>query len=261
MSNKLLVSLSTLLGLTSVNYLAAIAPIQAEITNGDFETGNLTGWERIETFINEPTVALGELTNVQTASYGTAPQSGIYQGLIQFSSNNSAFSDELDQFLNLTTGTFDGLGVTGGSAIKQQITVTAPSILSFSYNFLTNEPDTGFNDDFGFLTLNLNDTVEQIVSVTDDNFIPSGTADFEKETGYQEYSSVTLEVGTYTLGLGVANFNDFEGASGILIDNVTLTPVNSSTTIPEPSTAFPSLFVLIGGAFARKKKSDNQEKQ
>ena len=250
MLKKLLVSASTLLGLTSVGYLSAIAPAQAQIINGGFETGDFTGWERIETLTG---VTLGDLTSVQDFDYGTNPKSGTYQGLMNFSVDNSAFSDELDQFLDLTDGTFDGLGATGGSAIKQQINVTTPSILSFSYNFLTDEPDTGFNDDFGFFTINLNDNVEEIVSVSGDNFSASGTP-FAQETGYQDYTSGTPGVGTYTLGFGAANLIDFEGASGILIDEVTLTPVNPGTQTPEPSTILASILVLSGGALVGKKK-------
>lgn len=249
MLKKSLVSLSTLLGLTSVGYLSVIAPAQAQITNGGFETGDFTGWERIETLTGAP---LGSLTSVQTAAYGTNPKSGTYQGLMNFDLDNSAFSDELDEFLELSNGTFDDLGATGGSAIKQTINVTTPSILSFSYNFLTDEPDTGFNDDFGFFTINLNNNVEEIVSVSGDNFSASGTP-FAQETGYQDYTSGTLGVGTYTLGFGAANLIDFEGASGILIDEVTLTPDGGRTT-PEPSAMLASLLVLSGGALVGKKK-------
>lgn len=251
MLKKLSVSVSTLLSLTSVSYLSAIAPSQAQVINGDFETGDFTGWMRIETFLNDPNpiVTEGDLTSVQTEDYGTPPKSEPYQALMNFPDPNTiAFSDELDEFLGLSLGTFNSLGATGGSAIKQQITVTTPSILSFSYNFLTDEPDSDFKDDFGFFTIN--DTVEQIVFVSDDNFIPSGTP-FAKETGYQDYSSVTLAAGTYNIGFGFANASDFEGLTGILIDDVTLTPVSRPT--PEPSTMLASLFVLTAGAFASKK--------
>ena len=251
MSKNLLVSVSTLLGLTSISYLSAIAPIQAQVINGDFETGDFTGWMRIETFLNDPDpiVTEGDLTSVRTSAYGTSPKSEPYQALMNFPDPNTiAFADELEEFLGLSDGTFDSLGATSGSAIKQVINVTTPSILSFSYNFLTDELETDFNDDFAFFSLSINDTVEQFFSVSEDNFSSSNTP-FARETGYLDYSSPNpLPVGIYTLGLGVTNLLDFEGPSGILIDDVTLTPVDSEVTTPEPSTILASLLVLTCGA-------------
>lgn len=255
MSKKLLSSVSTLFGLTAISYLSVANPAQAQVTNGGFETGDFTGWDRIETFLNNPTpvVTEGDLTSVQTSAYGTNPNNGTYQGLMNFPDPFTiAFDSELDDFLGLTTGTMAGLGAFGGSAIKQSINVSTPSTLSFSYNFLSDEPSNAnpFND-FAFYTLD--DNVITLADVNGSSFSTSATP-FSDETGYQNITPISLGIGTYTLGFGVASVDDSEGLSGILIDNVTLTPDGGGTTTPEPSTILASLFLLTGAALTRKKR-------
>lgn len=253
MLKKLLSPVSALFGLTTVSYLSLANPTQAQVINGGFETGDFTGWNRIETFINDPiNIPVNSLTSVQTSAYGTSPSSGTSQGLINFPNPFTiAFDTELDDFLGLTTGTIAGLGAFGGSAIKQSITVSTPSTLSFSYNFLSNEPSNPNPlNDFAFYTLNNN--VTTLADVDGSSFTASGTP-FSDETGYQNVS-LNLGVGTYTLGFGVASFVDSEGLSGVLIDEVTVTANGGGgTTTPEPSGILATLLIVSGSFLTRKK--------
>lgn len=57
---------------------------------------------------------------------------------------------------------------------------------------------------------------------------------FQNQTGYLPFTYTFTAGGTYLLGVGgVVDINDFDGDSGVLVDNVVIT--SSSSQIPEPS--------------------------
>lgn len=119
--------------------------------------------------------------------------------------------------------------VTSGSAIMQTITVSAGATLTFDYDFLTGAPPPATNplgavDPFGFIT------APTLTSFVDSYYgypatlgaAPSPTG-FLYQTGYQTFSETFATAGTYTLGIGVANVTTDQYASGLLIDNMSLT--------------------------------------
>ncbi|MDJ0745135.1 MAG: pre-peptidase C-terminal domain-containing protein [Xenococcaceae cyanobacterium MO_167.B27] len=186
---------------------------ELSIENGSFETGTFVDWERI-----------GD-TSIQTAEFGTNPSDGIFQALLTngFSDSGSSVVDsDIEEFLNLTPGVLDSLGngdVTEGSAIKQTFTANAGDILTFDWNFLTNEatPEDTFND-FAFFsitpfTLELADTTSPL-------FTDTLVRDFSEETGYQTTSIAISESGTYTLSFGIADVGDDSVDSALLVDNI-----------------------------------------
>ncbi len=134
--------------------------------------------------------------------------------------------------MGLGSGDLTNLGngpVTSGSAIMQTITVSAGATLSFDYDFLTNAPPPAANplgaiDPFGFITA---PTLTSFV----DNFhgypatLPAAPMEtgFLYQTGYLSFSETFATAGTYTLGIGVANVTTDQYASGLLVDNVSLT--------------------------------------
>jgi hypothetical protein len=213
---------------TGMLFLALVARADADvIINGGFETGDFTGWS-----------TLG-VTSIQTAAFGAGPTMGTYDALLQsgdsFSVPGFANLDQLDNFLSLTPGALDNLvsgnRVESGSAIKQTFTVTAGEVLSFSFDFLTNEStgssaDPTFND-FAFVSLNSTPTK---LADTFSSFTTSATM-YPVETGFQTFSVTIQQSGSLTLGLGVVNVGDTFNDSGLLVDNAMLTIAS-----PEPST-------------------------
>ncbi|GAB4181579.1 MAG: hypothetical protein Fur006_16750 [Coleofasciculaceae cyanobacterium] len=179
------------------------------VTNGSFETGNLTGWN-----------TQGN-TSIKTTHSGINPTQGTYQALIT-NGGGSVSDASLESFLGLSAGALDGMGngnATEGSAIKlSTLTVAAGTTLTFDWNFLTNESTpSGTYNDFAFVSINglkeLGDTNSTFV-------LPSGSV---KQTGYKQFSYTFAAAGTYTIGLGVVDVGDKTVDSSLLVDNVSLT--------------------------------------
>lgn len=148
---------------------------------------------------------------------------------------------ELEQFLGLPDQAlldFERGPAVQGSALQLVFTAGAGSVLSFNFNFLTDEstafPGTIIND-FAFVTIT--STTGTIIvaptvlaDVAGSTFpLVSSSTRFESETGFQTFTSPTLAAGTYRLGIGVVNVTDDLGESGLLIDNLTLSPPGSLT--------------------------------
>jgi len=215
--------------------LAALSNIASAITNGGFETGDFTGWSTIG------------VTSIETAAYGTGPTEGSYQALV-ISEDGSLVSDStIETFLGLAAGTLDGLiaaNATAGSAIKQTITVSAGDMLTFDWNFLTDEVEAGDDvPDFTFVSI-VSGTSEILADAVSSTFVSSGTS-FPHETGFTMFPYTFPTSGTFTLGFGVMHAGDNEVDSGLLLDNVTI--------IPEPATI--ALLGLGALSLLRRKRS------
>lgn len=203
----------------------------ANIINGGFETGNLAGWQ-----------VLGD-TSVQNAGFGATPPEGNYQALIvnHPAGFAGATTSEVESFLGISVGDLDSLGngsATQGGAIKQIITANAGDALAFRWNYLSNEdPSSPDTNDFAFVSISSGSltTLATTLSTLSISFTSFGV-----ETGYSEFSYVFNASGTYTLGLGVVDVGDTDVTSGLLIDNVSLTP----SAVPEPSSL---ILTVIGG--------------
>ncbi|MBH8564970.1 hypothetical protein I8748_22760 [Nostoc sp. CENA67] len=146
---------------------------------------------------------------------------------------------DLESFLGLSSGSLTTGGVIEGSAIKQTIVASSGDVLSFSWNFLTDQvpSDSTFND---FAFFSLGNTVSSLA----DTFTPT-TISFSRlavETGYQTYSYTIPVAGTYTLGFGVVDVGDDAVNSALLIDNVSVklqaVPESMSSTAVAAAMAF-----------------------
>lgn len=198
--------------------------IDSSIENGSFETGDFQYWSTI-----------GD-TSIETEDLGIFPTEGTYQALITTGDSDaggSVVDSDLEEFLDLTPGSLDNL-VGGdayeGSFIKQTFTVEAGDVVSFDWNFLTNEatPDTTFNDT-AFLTVNgftfeLADTGANFVDANDVN-------EFNEQTGTQTLAFTIANAGTYTIGFGVVDVGDDAVDSGLAIDNVMVNSSGSSSGV------------------------------
>lgn len=234
------VSALSLMGIAGV---VVASPSQAAVVNGGFETGNFSGWTTIGN------------TSIETSAFGSGPVEGTSQALL--STEGSTISGSgLETFLGLASGSLNDLGngdATSGSAIKQTFNANAGDVLNFSWNFLTNEDSTLFND-FAFVSLStlseLADTFS-IYASSSPSFPPFSTP-FLQQTGFNTFSFTIPTSGTYTLGVGVTNENGPDADSGLLVDKVTLTPV------PEPLTILGSLAAGGVGVALRKKYKKQQ---
>ena len=135
---------------------------------------------------------------------------------------------------------------TEGSAIKTTVTVKTGDVLSFNWNFLTN--DSSFNPegvgDYAFLQVN-----DTLVTLGDTNSsLGLSSTNFNQETGSQNFSYTFSADGEYSLGLGIVDVIDTINSSALVVDNIQV------KTVPEPSTIF-GLIISIGsfGLLKRRK--------
>lgn len=120
----------------------------------------------------------------------------------------------------LSDGGFSG--ATAGSAIKQTVTANAGDILSFRFNFLTNEntPEDTYND-FAFVSVvgsDTNDLIE-LVDTKVPVFAASGSS-YSQSTGYITFHYVFTSSGTFDIGFGVTDVQDTVFDSALLLDGI-----------------------------------------
>ncbi|MGH8102652.1 MAG: PEP-CTERM sorting domain-containing protein [Chthoniobacterales bacterium] len=150
-------------------------------------------------------------------------------------SSSAASAVAIANFLGIPTGTIrDGL-VAGQEGAAFQInlgTLNAGDVITFDYNFLTDEVQPGAHNDFAFYTLGLPGNTP-IVADTFSGLLHPTTGmgnPFVLETGYHGFSITIGTAGMYTLGIGVVDGTTTDVPSALLLDNIQLLPV------PEPST-------------------------
>jgi hypothetical protein len=194
--------------------------------------------------------------SVQLSYFGINPTQGTHQlalstinqisdpGYTPISGSAGAVSVvTIANFLGIPTGTIrDGL-VTGqeGSAFQVNLGIlNAGDVLTFDYNFLTDEVQPGAHNDFAFFTFGLPGNVPVIADTFSPLLHPTiGQGNpFVLETGYQPFSITITTAGMYNLGLGVVDGTTTDVPSALLLDNIQLIQV------PEPSTF---AFAVIGG--------------
>ena len=218
--------------------LATVATIvtTSELPNGGFEDNDFTHWTTV-----------GE-TRVETTAFGRAPTEGAFQAFLSTAGlaeapedlpGNAVAASELETFLALPPGSLDHLStapVVEGSAVKRTFTARAGDMVSFDWNFLTNErthldePDASpglDRNDLSFVSIAVDAAPTENILLADSTwtFILASTS-FSAETGFDTFSYVLPATGTYTLGIGVADVGDAQLPSGLLLDNVTLTPAS-----------------------------------
>ena len=236
-------------GVFSACALFLTGTAHAQIINGSFETGNLTGWISSGYTAVEKSTA-GPTADGHYASFQITPTAGTFLALAGTDhfggvTPNPSSAAKLETFLGLTNGTLNTIAnpdsAIEGSAFKQTFNATAGQILSFDWNFATSETTAPINNDYGFYTLNgtafkLADTNSSLSS------IPGGlSAPYDQDTGFATRTITIPTNGAYTLGFGAVNVNDNSISSAILVDNVTLSS-GGTPNVPEPG----SVALLVG---------------
>jgi hypothetical protein len=215
-----------------VAVVVSVATAHAAVVNGGFETGDFTGWG-----------TLG-VTAIATNAIGSGPPEGNFQAFL-FTAGNGvtvfpATAAELVVFtgVDLTTA-IDFVNENGvyvqGSAIAQTFSASAGQILSFDWNFLTNEERFVLGGDFAFVTITpIGETTELADALT--TIVPSATF-LEHETGFLTFSRLIPVGGVYRVAIGLADVVPITGPqddpfgfdSGLLVDNLGL------NVVPEPA--------------------------
>lgn len=140
------------------------------------------------------------------------------------------------------------VGATEGSAINTTIAAKTGDVLSFNWNFLTN--DSSFDPegvgDYAFLRVN-----DTVVKLGDTNSsLGLSSTNFVQETGSQNFLYTFSTDGEYSLGLGIIDVIDTFDTSALVVNNIQLT----SAKTPEPTTIF-GLIISVGsiGLLKRRK--------
>lgn len=209
------------LALSLALILSLPAAAEASVINGGFESGDFSGWQTVGNDV------------VTTSASGVAPTEGTHQALLNtnFGVASPASASQIEMFLDLPGGTLTSMAAIDGGAIKQTIAVAAHDVLSFSWDFATNEGVPGSNNaDFAFVSITqlsvLADASSALVAYPQN-------PPFIFHTGYQSFSFAIPVSGDYLLGIGVVNAGISRGnSSGLLVDDVALAPV------PEPPTVW-----------------------
>lgn len=222
--------------LTACALLLVLLPFTASgaIVNGGFETGDLANWSGI-----------GD-TLADDGFYGGSPSDGQYHALMTTLSDPGDFTPglsfidavpaaDLESFLGLSAGALSGRGAVEGSAIQQSFVANAGDILSFDWNFLTD--DAGSGDSAFFL---IDGMLTPLADANSLSLGPTSSGFFLDETGYSLFTYVLTTSGPNTLAFGVVDADVGFGASGLAIDKVAL------TVIPLP----PALLLFFTGVLA-----------
>jgi len=201
-----------------------------------FESGSFSGSE-----------ATSGDVGIKGTYFTIAPSQGTKQMLMTTISNTSdaGFSNQsggnavsvvtIGSFLGESTSSIrDGTATgTEGSAFTISLgALNVGDVVTFDYDFLTDEIAPGQHNDFAFWELNSGtihvfaDTTSAFLHATD----PSNTV-FGLETGYHTVSITITTAATYTLGIGVMDATTADNPSGVLIDNIVVTPVPEPTTV------------------------------
>lgn len=197
------------------------------VNNGSFEGSSFEQG----TFQNWRTI--GD-TSIETKEIGIAPTDGEFQALITngFSdAGGSVEESDLSDFFGLTSASLDTLlegDATEGSGIKQTINAQAGDILEFDYRLLTNEgtPQETFNDSSFF---SIGGFTQELADTFDPTFSNQSVEGFAQATDSKTVKVLISQAGTYDLGFGIVDLTDTAVDSGLLLDDVKLTPGGIST--------------------------------
>jgi hypothetical protein len=232
--NKLTV-LTSIFGLLGAASLAVSNPAEAAILNGDFENG-LTNWTTagdvdLQTTGGNSqalltTSAISDVDNLNVS--GNDP-------------NYVGFDGGLEESLGLSFGGLDPdannfIAAIEGSAIQQTFAAQAGDSLTLDWNFLTDD-----TQDYAFIALAKSNQLStlsynNLTTLSNSDGLIASNSGFASETGVRQYSYTFASAGTYTLSLGVVDVTDVASSSGLLVDNVKLTPKKTDgQKVPEPN--------------------------
>lgn len=236
------------LAMLTLGLLLNSSSFGAVVLNGSFENEGFSSW-----LTTGNTAVQGAIAGVPAIS----PPAGAAQAVLTSGNGNaqdiSVTAAALSTFLDLGASGLSGIGANPfrGSGIKQNLTtVNVGDVLTFSWNFLTNETTPSVaNNDFGFFSVSRvgGGPTAVLLANTNSAFTPINAGTFAAQTGYLQRSFTFTVAGDYSLGFGVVNATDQFGSSALLVDNVSI------TAVPEP-TSLASLMVLGGAVLSLRRR-------
>ena len=197
----------------------------SNLTSGDFELG-LAGWQTIG--------------HVQDNGYNSSLViSGTRSALVR-TDGDEVGATQVANFLGVTVAQLNAAlnsynghsadSVQEGAAIKTQIHAQGGDVLSFKWNFVSNEGRSDPEDDAGFVIIsNGTQQIIHVLSSADDNLGAGGGTGYQRQTGVQTHS-ITLP-SAWVAGLitvAFAALDDQSGSGGsdsksaLTIDDVSL---------------------------------------
>lgn len=167
----------------------------------------------------------------------------------------SAYVNELESFFSLNSGALDSNDnfAYEGSGISTNITVANGDKISFIWNFFTNEAAINIGlftalNDFAFFIVD-----DNVIKLTDVNNALNPSKYFRLETGENLFSYTFTKTGSYKIGIGIVDINDFSGTSALEIKAGTIE--RQTERIPEPSLILGSLITFGLNAIFKKVKA------
>jgi len=230
-----------------VAFLACIS-LRADVINGGFEAGDLTGW------VGTGDVAVSpgfDYTNLSVLGPLVFPEEGNFAARLTAGAVDMA---ELSSLLGVSAEVFNASGGvatgTSGSMIQQTVSAIAGQVLRFRWNFVT--ADYLPFDDWAYFAVAFEGNPAVLSNLA--TVAPFGRSESDtdiEETGWQTFSVNITQSGSYTFSFGVVNGEDNSLNSELWVDAVSL----GDAAVPEPGVmvmvGLPLLAILIG----RRRKS------
>lgn len=220
---------------------------QADIINGGFETGDLSGWNTLGT------------VNVSTGvTYGTSgtilPYSGSYSAVLNtFNISAASLAAQMGVSEATLEATNGGINATNGSLLYQTVAATAGNSFQFNWNFV--EQDYVPYDDWAFYGISFNGgpaTLTKFASLATIGPIQGVPANNTTLAGWNTLNVNITQTGNYTFYFGVVNALDTALDSRLWVDGVTAT----APGVPDSGSTLGLLGLVMAGfvAFRRKNK-------
>jgi hypothetical protein len=243
-------------GALAVAGILSAGPAGAAIINGDFETGNLSGWTAIGAAF-----ATGS-TSVTTFDSTVWTIGAAGTTMAQMNSDGAGIAT-IESTLGLASGSLnafntnpDGGSLTNGAAIYQSFTANAGDSISFAWDYVARDY-VPYNDP-AFAILIGPDLLASItvLASTHGLGIPVGTSG---HSGWQTFSQTLTQTGSYTIAFVTTNDKDEVLDSALFIDDTAGSctpacppPVNG---VPEPGSMALVGLGLAGFGLMKRRKS------
>jgi hypothetical protein len=236
--------------LTVAALAVAGSAAQADIINGGFETGNLSGWSTLGN--------VGVSTGVTYGSSGTInPFSGTYSALL---TTENASAADLAATMGVSEATLEatngGINATNGSLLYQTVTATAGFSFQFKWNFV--EQDYLPYDDWAFYGISFNNgpaVLTKFVSLGEIGPILGSPANNTTLAGWNNLFVDIPQDGDYTFYFGAVNALDTSLNSQLWIDGVTSrAPVGGGESVPDGGTTLALLGLSLAGLGGLQRK-------
>jgi len=202
----------------------------AAFVNGEFETGDLTGWTLIGT---------GQSSSGQSyEEVEVFPFAGSWAAELN---SGGTSGDDIAVTLGVDHETLNdsnnGVVAESGSLLWQSVLLNAGDTIQFRWNFVAG--DSAPYSDWAIFGLSFNggpSTLQRLSSV--DEF--EGAAEEYQASGWQYYSATVADTGVYTLYFGVLDGLEEGFSSYLWVDSIS---VSEAGAVPEPGTL---AFLAIG---------------